>query len=117
MPTTDSNEEDVLEYIAMNIVHQIGDALYDALPKDIAHDYFVDARQETNDITIDFAKRYIASHMQTIGNKTIGSDLDMYEWRALKDEGAIENEKIRETQQIEQRQRLTHYLGRNKNEN
>lgn len=47
------------EHIAMNIVHQIGDVLYDALPKDIAHKYFVTARQATNDIAIDFATTLI----------------------------------------------------------
>lgn len=43
----------------MNIVFQIGDALYEALPKEIAHKYFVDARQATNDVAIDFAKKLI----------------------------------------------------------
>ena len=47
------------EAIAMNIVFQIGDALYDALPKDIAHKYFVTARQATNDVAIDFATKLI----------------------------------------------------------
>lgn len=49
-----------LEAIASNIVHQIGDALYEALPQDIAHEHFVNARQATNDMAIDFAKLLIA---------------------------------------------------------
>ena len=48
-----------IEYAAMNIVHQLGDALYEALPKDIAHEHFVDARQKTNDVSIDFAEKLI----------------------------------------------------------
>ena len=48
-----------LEAIAQNIVYQIGDALHDALPPTIAHDHFVKARQATNDVAIDFAKKLI----------------------------------------------------------
>lgn len=47
------------EKIAMNIVYQIGDLLSEALPKNIAHKYFVDARQKTNDKAIDFVKTFI----------------------------------------------------------
>lgn len=47
------------ERIAMNIVHQIGDALYEALPPDVAHEHFVTARQQTNDVAIDFAMKLI----------------------------------------------------------
>lgn len=43
----------------MNIVHQLGDALYEALPPDVAHEHFVKARQNTNDIAIDFATKLI----------------------------------------------------------
>jgi hypothetical protein len=58
--TKDSEQEErELEGLAMNIVFQIGDALYEALPKDMAHDHFVDARQQTNDVAIDFAKKLI----------------------------------------------------------
>jgi len=53
------NELRESELTAMNIVFQIGDALYEALPKDIAHKYFVDARQKTNDVAIDFATKLI----------------------------------------------------------
>lgn len=57
-----------LEAVAMNIVHQIGDALYEALPKDVAHDHFVDARQATNDIAIEFAKKLIKKHTSEVTN-------------------------------------------------
>ncbi len=62
------------EMVAMNIVHQIGDALYDALPKDVAHEHFVDARQATNDIAIDFATKLILSEALRIGMEAIGVD-------------------------------------------
>lgn len=52
---------DDLERLAMNIVYQIGDALYEALPKDVAHEHFVTARQATNDIAIDFVKNLITA--------------------------------------------------------
>lgn len=52
-------DERQLEGLAMNIVFQIGDALYEALPPDVAHDHFVTARQATNDVAIDFTKRLI----------------------------------------------------------
>jgi len=55
-----SEEGRGLEAVAMSIVHQIGDTLYEALPPDIAHKYFVDARQATNDKAIDFAMALIA---------------------------------------------------------
>jgi hypothetical protein len=64
--------EIALEYLAMNIVHQIGDALYEALPKDIAHEYFVDARQKTNDTTIDFAKKLISEDRQKMIEYVLG---------------------------------------------
>lgn len=47
------------EGIAANIVHQIGDALYEALPADIAHKYFVAARQATNDRAIAFTQQMV----------------------------------------------------------
>ena len=47
------------EATAMNIVHQLGDLLYDTLPPDVAHEHFVKARQETNDRAIDFARGLI----------------------------------------------------------
>lgn len=53
---------DQLEAVAANIVHQIGDALYEALPPDVAHDHFVTARQATNDRAIDFAKELIDNY-------------------------------------------------------
>lgn len=53
--------ESSIERAAMNIVHQIGDALYDALPKDVAHEYFVTARQTTNDMAIDLTKKLMAT--------------------------------------------------------
>lgn len=70
MPQSLKDTELSLEAIAMNIVHQIGDVLYEALPKDIAHDHFVKARQATNDIAIDFAKKLIANH-----NREVRSDI------------------------------------------
>ena len=45
------------EDVAANIVHQIGDALYEALPADIAHKHFVAARQATNDRAIAFTQQ------------------------------------------------------------
>ncbi|UQX13520.1 hypothetical protein [Candidatus Mycobacterium methanotrophicum] len=51
-----------LEAVAANIIHQVGDALYEALPADVAHDHFVDARQATNDRAIDFAKELISGY-------------------------------------------------------
>jgi len=47
------------ESVAMNIVHQLGDLLYEALPNKIAHEYFVDARKKTNHIAIEFTKKLI----------------------------------------------------------
>lgn len=64
-----SNEERELEGLAMNIVFQIGDALYEALPKDVAHDHFVDARQATNDVAIDFAKKLISEYVEKERNR------------------------------------------------
>lgn len=55
---------DQLEAVAANIVHQIGEALYEALPPDVAHDHFVTARQSTNDQAIDFAKGLIDTYSQ-----------------------------------------------------
>lgn len=51
-----------LEAVAANIIHQVGDVLYEALPADVAHDHFVDARQATNDRAIDFAKELISGY-------------------------------------------------------
>lgn len=51
-----------LEAVAANIVHQIGDALHEALPPDLAHKHFVTARQATNDRAIDFAKQLISAY-------------------------------------------------------
>lgn len=56
------NSDIQLESVAANIVHQIGDALYEALPADVAHDHFVHARQATNDRAIDFAKDLIRDY-------------------------------------------------------
>lgn len=56
---TDKNTWEV-ESIAANIVYQIGDALYEALPIAIAHEHLVKARQATNDIAIGFAKKLIS---------------------------------------------------------
>ncbi len=50
-----------LENVASNIVYQLGDLLYGALPPDVAHEHFVMARQNTNDKAIDFAKKLIAN--------------------------------------------------------
>lgn len=55
-----------LEAVAANIVHQIGDALYEALPADVAHKHFVNARQATNDRAIDFAKELITSYVKNV---------------------------------------------------
>ena len=69
-----------VEAVAMNIVYQIGDALYEALPPDIAHKYFVDARQKTNDIAIDFAEKLIAqalTHRERELRKEIRKDLEI----------------------------------------
>lgn len=59
MTNISSTKQRELEGVAINIVHQIGGALYDALPKDIAHEYFVDARQATNDLLINFTAKLI----------------------------------------------------------
>lgn len=59
-PTT-LREWEIGEHEAMNIVYQLGDLLYDALPKSLAHQYFVDARQETNDRAIEFTRKIINS--------------------------------------------------------
>ncbi|TEA09145.1 hypothetical protein [Mycobacteroides salmoniphilum] len=53
-----------LEAVAANIIHQVGDALYEALPPDVAHKHFVYARQATNDRAIDFAKELIGSYAE-----------------------------------------------------
>jgi len=76
-------EERALEAIAMNIVHQIGDALYDALPKDVAHKYFVDARQKTNDGAIDFVKGLIESRDQRIALEAQERELNKIPHRLL----------------------------------
>ncbi len=49
-----------IEGVAMNIVHQIGDALYEQMPLGVAKD-FVKARQATNDIAIYFAMKLITT--------------------------------------------------------
>lgn len=54
-----------LEAVAANIIHQVGDALYEALLPDMAHDHFVDARQATNDQAIDFAKKLISGYARS----------------------------------------------------
>ncbi len=56
-----AGDKKTAENVAMNIVYQLGDALYDALPKDVAHEHFVVARQATNDRLIDFATELIES--------------------------------------------------------
>lgn len=61
-PPFQRNNDTQLEAVAANIVHQIGDALYEALPADVAHDHFVHARQATNDRAIDFAKDLISDY-------------------------------------------------------
>lgn len=48
--------EEEKEHIAMNIVYQIGDALSEAKAND-----FVGKRQETNDMCIDFVKKFLHS--------------------------------------------------------
>lgn len=60
-PGTPSERQ--LEAAAANIVHQIGDALYEALPPDVAHNHFVTARRATNDRAIDFAKQVISAYI------------------------------------------------------
>ncbi len=59
---SDQHDEQRLEAVAANIVHQIGDVMYEALPEDVAHKYFVAARQATNDRAIDFAKGLISGY-------------------------------------------------------
>lgn len=59
-----------LEAVAANIIHQIGDALYDALPAGVAHEYFVAARQATNDRAIDFAKELISGYAERTAEPT-----------------------------------------------
>lgn len=51
--------------MATNIVHQLGDLLYETLPPDVAHEHFVKARQATNDRAIDFAEELIEKHLTT----------------------------------------------------
>lgn len=77
MPMGGVVQIDHLESVAANIVHQIGDALYDALPPDVAHDHFVTARQATNDRAIDFAKELIDGYctQRGIGNEGRGSEV------------------------------------------
>lgn len=55
-----------LHGVASNIVHQIGDLLYENLPPEIAHKYFVDARQATNDRTILFAMKLIKTFSENM---------------------------------------------------
>lgn len=62
-----SGDDRELEAVAANIIHQVGDALYDALPADVAHDHFVDARQSTNEKAIDFAKKLISGYSRSTG--------------------------------------------------
>lgn len=64
-----------LEAVAMNIVYQLGDLLYDNLPKVIAHDYFVDARQATNDRAIKFTKKLVKMY----SDKQIDNRIKHYE--------------------------------------
>lgn len=79
MSKTLNNQERELEGVAANIVHQIGDALYEALPKDIAHSHFVDARQATNDVAIDFAKKLINSYSEQRELEAIIKELSLIE--------------------------------------
>ncbi|MEB3023017.1 MULTISPECIES: hypothetical protein [Mycolicibacter] len=58
----DQRRERDLEAVAANIIHQMGDLLYEALPPDVAHKHFVGARQATNDRGIDFAKTLISDY-------------------------------------------------------
>lgn len=75
-----------LEAVAANIIHQVGDALYEALPPDVAHEHFVDARQATNDLAIDFAKKLISGYARSTA-KPVGASADApgVEWFALPD--------------------------------
>ena len=68
MTTPINVEERELEGLAMSVIFQAGDLLYETLPKDIAHDHFVDARQATNDKLIDFTKGLVSTY---ITNKLI----------------------------------------------
>lgn len=61
-PKPDAPNEQLLEAAAANIVHQIGDALHEALPPDMAHNHFVTARQATNDRAIAFVKQVITAY-------------------------------------------------------
>jgi hypothetical protein len=60
-----TNRLEEFEVQAMNIVYQIGDLLYTALPPDIAHEHFVKARQSTNDLAIEFTKKIIQQTLDT----------------------------------------------------
>lgn len=63
-PSLNKEERDI-EGWAINIVYQIGDLLYENLPKDVAHEHFIDARQATNDRAIDFAAKIIKIALTT----------------------------------------------------
>ena len=58
-PSQTTSEEWSLEVQAMHIVYHIGNLLYEALPPEMAHQYFVVARQKTNDQAIDFVKDFL----------------------------------------------------------
>lgn len=76
-PTLPTFKEEA-ERVARNIVYQIGDVLYEALPPDVAHKYFVKARQNTNDRAIDFATKLILSQITTahaLGRKEMGEEI------------------------------------------
>ncbi|MCA1565854.1 MAG: hypothetical protein LC803_09490 [Acidobacteria bacterium] len=78
-PKANVEDERNLESLAMNIVFQIGDALYEALPPDVAHEHFVAARQKTNDIAIDFAKKLIAADRRKAVEGATSNALDLLE--------------------------------------
>lgn len=76
-PLDQLKQKTVAEKIAMNIVHQIGDALYEALPHDIAHGYFVKARQATNDVAIDFAAKLVAQAIEEAWEASAQNEIDL----------------------------------------
>lgn len=78
------------EHMALNIVHQIGDLLYETLPADVAHEYFVDARQATNDRAIDFVERLIDEAI---------SSRDTY-WKTEIEKAVLKGERNRIIEQI-----------------
>ena len=75
MSDSEMSKEQKIERLAMNIVFQIGDALYEALPADVAHEHFVTARQATNDMAIDFAAKLITKAVCE-GKQSLLDELD-----------------------------------------